>query len=61
MNGKYTTIMLTHEEKSEIDKMIGDTRRARGAFLLEAMRIREHLKSKGILDNLLIELSGNKE
>ena len=53
MNGRYATIMLTHEEKAEIDKMIGDTRRARGSFLLEAMRIREYLKGKGMLDKFL--------
>lgn len=53
MNGRYTTIMLTHEEKSKIDQMIGDTRRARGSFLMEAMEIREYLKGKGMLDKFL--------
>lgn len=51
--GKYTTIMLSHEAKTEIDLMIGDTRRPHGSFLLEAMRIREFLKKKGGLDKIL--------
>ena len=56
VKGRYTTVMLSHEAKAEIDQMIGDTRRPHGSFILEAMRIREFIKNNGGLDKVLVAI-----
>lgn len=53
MRKKWVTVQMPLEAKDEIVALVGDTRRPIHSFLVEAMRIREALKRKGKLDQIL--------
>lgn len=53
MRKRWVTIQMPLEAKEEIASLVGDTRRPVHSFLVEAMRIREYLKEKGKLEQIL--------
>lgn len=53
MRKRWVTIQMPLEAKEEIASLVGDTRRPIHSFLVEAMRIREYLKEKGKLEQIL--------
>ena len=58
MRKKWVTIQMPLEAKEEIVALVGDTRRPIHSFLVEAMRIREALKSKGKLEKMIQAIQG---